>query len=106
RVARPAEIRIDEDPRAAAEAALAARPELAGARRHVEQARFGLDSARSGRLPTLSTQASGTVRYTYLPDGDVKGGETSKIAQGSLILSMPILDPTITANVRAAEASV
>jgi len=105
-VARPADLRVDEDPRAAADAALAARPELAFARRHVEQTRHDLDSAQRGRLPTLSTQASGTVRYTYLPDGDVKGGETSKIAQGSLILSMPILDPVITANVRAAEASV
>jgi outer membrane protein TolC len=106
RLVRPPEARVPLDPVGAANAAVANRPELASARARVEQSHAELDAARGARLPTLGLQASGSARYTQITSNGASGSGPSQIGQGGIVLTIPILDPHASANVRAAEAQV
>jgi len=109
----------DDDPARAAEAAVRARPELAAARLRVDQAEAQAAAARAGRAPVLAGQASLTAGSSTASssndsqtNGRVIGTSTNANdalqgnVAGSLTLTWPLFDPTVNANIRAAEASV
>lgn len=100
----PPEISVDDDPVRAAERALAHRYEITAARARLSQAEAQLAAARAGYLPTLGVSASGSVRYTERVNAP--GGGLSEIASAGVSLSVPVFDPVVNANVRAAEANV
>ncbi len=86
-------------------AAVANRPEFAAARQRLAQAESQASAARSGRLPTLAAQASGTVNYSERLQGQGAFGISEQL-QGAVTLSWPVFDPTVQANVRVADANV
>jgi outer membrane protein TolC len=98
-------LRADDDPARASAAAVASRPEFAAARQRVAQAEAQASAARSGRLPTLAAQASGSVNYTERVQGQGAFGVSEQL-QGAVTLSWPMFDPTVSANVRVADANV
>lgn len=98
-------LRADDDPARAAAAAVANRAEFAAARVRLSQAEAQASAARSGRLPTLSAQASGAVNYSERITGQGAFGVSEQL-QGSVTLSWPMFDPSVNANVRIADANV
>lgn len=98
-------LRADDDPARASAAAVANRAEFAAARQRLSQAEAQASAARSGRLPTLSAQASGAVNYSERITGQGAFGVSEQL-QGSVTLSWPMFDPAVNANVRVADANV
>jgi outer membrane protein TolC len=107
RAVRPREIPVDDDPTRAADTAAATRPEVAAARARLAQAEAQLSATRAAYYPVLSANASGSVRYTERFTGaGAPVGTPSELGSAAVALSVPIFDPTLRANVRAAEAQV
>jgi outer membrane protein TolC len=98
-------LRADDDPARASAAAVANRPEFAASRQRLAQAEAQASGARSGRLPTLSAQASGSVNYSERIQGQGAFGVSEQL-QGSVNLAWPIFDPSVNANVHVADANV
>ncbi|MBI5512863.1 MAG: TolC family protein [Deltaproteobacteria bacterium] len=94
----------DDDPIDAAERALRERPELSAARIRAVQAEVQAETARAGRLPTLSATASASLRYTTVLNGQGTPGPTTQIS-GGLAFTWPLFDPTVRANVVSADAN-
>jgi outer membrane protein TolC len=93
------------------DAAVRARQEVAAAAARVEQARHGVDAAKSAHLPVLSAVGSGQLLYahdvaTYPGTGATTTNAPTELAQGSLMLTVPVFDALINANVRTAEAGL
>jgi outer membrane protein len=99
-----ASLATDEDPSRAAATAEAQRPELAAARARVSLAGAQINAASAQNNPSLAVVASGTAMNTTIVSGQGLPGPT-ELAQGGLSLSWPILDLSVSAKKRAAEAA-
>jgi outer membrane protein TolC len=107
RLERPHPLAVD----AAAGTTIEARHEVVAARAKVEQARRASEAARRARLPTLSAAAFGTVLWAAQQSSASQQSPSSSegpsvLGQVSLTATLPLSDPQIEANVRAAEANV
>jgi outer membrane protein TolC len=107
RLERPHPLAVD----AAAGTTIEARHEVVAARAKVDQARRASEAARRARLPTLSAAAFGTVLWAAQQSSASQQSPSSSdgpsvLGQVSLTATLPLSDPQIEANVRAAEANV
>jgi outer membrane protein TolC len=119
----PSPLRVDDGGNQVGEIAVKTRRDVAAAAAKVDQARLNVTSAKRAHLPSVSATASGGVVYSYDvatgPDPTDKNYPNSKntivyppvsgpteTGTGTLILSIPIIDSLINANVRAAEANL
>jgi outer membrane protein TolC len=87
-----------------------ARREVAAAAARVDQARHDVTTAHRAHLPVLAANASGSLLYvrdrsTFQGAAVVSTGPT-ELAQGGLVLTVPLYDPLLNANVRGAEANL
>jgi outer membrane protein TolC len=103
RVVQPPEITLDTDPERAAQRAIDARSEVAAARLRVASAESAVASARAAYRPALTTTASGGVRYSEYGTGAAALNENATVGGG---IAVPLYDPLIGANIRAAEANL
>lgn len=81
----------------------AMRPDVLATRQRIEQADAQVRAAQRGYWPTLSTNASASVRYTER--FGQPGSGLSESASAAVSLAWPVFDPTVSANVRTAEAN-
>jgi outer membrane protein TolC len=111
RLVAPGPLAIREIPLADVPSAIRDRRDVGAANARVEQTRRGLDAARRAHLPLLSFNATGTLLYVHdrasIPGAaPVITDGVTKLATGGISLSVPIFDPVIEANVKAAEGSL
>jgi outer membrane protein TolC len=117
RLTAPTPLAVDENAIGDGSVALRARRDVAAAEAHVAQARHNVDSARHAHLPILAAMASGQVLYAHdvatfpnpTPPPATLTTTTegpTELVQGTLTLTIPLFDPLVNANVRAAEASL
>jgi outer membrane protein len=105
----PRPLGLDEDPAGAARRAASERPEVLASRVRTQQADVQVDNARRGYLPTLSASAAAGLRYTanwrYTEPmwTDTRGPAES--VNAGVTLSWAAFDPTVSGNVRVAEAN-
>ncbi len=113
RLTMPGQFKVDERAAADGAAAVAARKEVAAAAAHLQQARRDLTAARRGHLPSVSASGQGILMYTH--DVSTYSGQSpstlvtnspAEVAQGSLTLTIPLFDPLLNANIRAAEGNL
>ncbi len=97
-------VSADDDPKRAAAAAEAARPELQALRAQLAQSRADVESARTARLPTLAALAQGQAGRTEVLSGIGVSGRNES-GQVGLSLSIPVLDPVRSAQRTVAEKS-
>lgn len=95
----------DEDPARAADAAVLSRPEFAGARARLAQAQSQQSAASAAFRPTLSATVNGSASYNEVLAGRGLGG-LGENASAGVSLSWAVFDPTVRANLAAAEANV
>ena len=103
RVTPPGDLIVDDTPEHSAELAVAARPELAGARLRVASAESSVAAAMAAWRPALTANGSIGGRFTQYTSGS---GVVSETGSANLVLAVPIYDPTIVANVRIAEGNL
>jgi outer membrane protein TolC len=101
-LAQPLLPNVDDDPMRAMAASEKSRPELAAAAADVEATDKRIDSARSGYLPRIGVDVGGSYRFTHrdFDDAVVPRREASAL----LVVSIPIFDWAIPANVDIARA--
>jgi outer membrane protein TolC len=106
----PGEIRVDDDVARDEATAVRDRREVAAGVARVEQARREVDFARRTYLPSLGVLASGTVQYTddrATADHQTNVvGSPAEYAQGTVTLTIPIVDPSIHAGIEVAEGGL
>lgn len=100
----PDALAADDDPARAATTAVATRPEFAAARARLAQAEAQAAATRAARNPTLSASVNGSVNYAEVLTGRTPGGISEQV-NGGLVLSWPLVDYGVRANIAAAEAN-
>ncbi|HET9929178.1 MAG TPA: TolC family protein, partial [Polyangiaceae bacterium] len=95
-------VSVDDDPKRAAVAAEASRPELQAARAQLAQSQADIESARTARLPTLAVLAQGQAGHTEVLSGIGVAGRNES-GQVGISLSIPVLDPVRSAQRTVAE---
>jgi outer membrane protein TolC len=103
RVVRPPEIALDDDPEHAANAAVTTRPEILAARLRVAGAEAAVAAARAAWRPWITASANAGVSYL---EYSTRVGSLLETGSASVVLTVPIVDPTISANVRIAEGDL
>jgi outer membrane protein len=98
----PATTPLDANEGRAIESAIASRPEVRAARARLAQAERQLAAARAGYRPLLTASASLGGSYVNRITSDAVSAQGA----GSLVLSVPFLDPALSANVQMNEANV
>ncbi len=83
--------------------AASVRPEVLATHQRVEQADAQVRAAQRGYWPTLSANANASIRYTER--FGQPGSGLSESASAGVSLVWPAFDPTVSANVRVAEAN-
>lgn len=95
-------LEVDAEPARAAQRAVAARPDLRAARARILEARENARAARAVRAPTLAANASLSGSLS-----DTSHSNLTESASGAIgaSLSVPLVDSSISARTRTAEAS-
>jgi outer membrane protein TolC len=102
-VSQPGLISADDNPRHAADVAVATRPEVASARARLLGAEEQLQFARALWRPSLFVSGTGDTGYVEFTNGT---GSLRANTTASAGISTPIFDATISVSVHAAEANL
>ncbi|HET9958661.1 MAG TPA: TolC family protein [Polyangiaceae bacterium] len=99
----PTNLGVDPDLQRAAAAAQIHRPEIQAARAHLEHDRARIDATRALARPVLSVLANGVINRQDVISGYGLAGFSETVQAGAL-LSVPVLDFTVSPRVRVTES--